>query len=227
MSGAAIQSTDKGMLMRVANGWIRRLLPAAAGAALLAGCQKAGDGIGLDVAGKPLSFCEMYPEDAACVVVNPCTVDPTGPGCQVDTCLGPAPAPGCSVDVCATNPADPSCPQKVRFSEVYPIFAANYCLQCHANPGTGYAMTGLLLTADSAYANLVNVKSYYQSQNSSYVRVKPGYPDSSILFLKISMNVPKLPSGYNMGTYMPQNRPKIDPTLLETIRKWILDGALP
>jgi hypothetical protein len=225
MSGMSGIATGKGILMRTAKLSIRLFLAAAAGAALLAGCQKAGDGLGLDADGHALRFCEVNPGDPACAV-NPCIANPSGPGCQVDSCLAPAPAPGCSVDVCAADPTHPSCPQKVRFAEVFSIFEANYCLQCHVTGGTGYNMTGLLLTADSAYAQLVNVPSYNQATAAGFMRVKPGNPDSSILYIKISMSAPRLPNGRYFGSFMPMGKKLMEPAQMEVVRKWILDGAL-
>lgn len=176
------------------------------------GCQKVGDGFGLSTSGQPLSFCELYPEDSSCaVVVDPCIANPNAEGCVTDPCI--------------VNPDDPACKPKVKFEQVFAVFEANYCKQCHLKGGLGYTSGRLLLDADSAYASLFEVPATNQRIAPGWVRVKPGQPDSSYLWLKLSMDSPKLPTGASLGARMPQGYSKINAESLELIRQWILDGA--
>lgn len=193
------------------------------------GCQKAGDGLGLDAVGNRLELCDINPEDPACKPVDPCLANPSLPQC-LDTCQTNPPAPGCSVDVCALNPSDPNCPQpKVKFDQVLPILVnpASNCIQCHLAGGQGATTGKLLLSEDSAYANLVNspvaVASYAQR---GWLLVRPGSPDSSWFYLKISMASPRLPEGTGIGARMPMGYAPLDTGSINLIKRWILDGAL-
>lgn len=208
---------------------LRKILAVAAAAGalwFLEGCMKAGDGMGLDVTGKPVPFCQSNPSHPSCIVVDPCIANPSGPTCQIDSCKKVPPAPGCSVDFCTAHPTDTACivPVKVKFSEVLPIFKEQ-CEQCHSPGGAGYSTGRLSLTSDSAYANLVNKPAWVQTVAKGWLRVKPGMPDSSILFLKISMASPKLPDGKAYGAGMPLYKPALPAASVELIRKWIADGA--
>lgn len=198
-------------------------------AALLPGaCQRAGDGLGLDTSGKVVAFCVAHPDDPTCrVPVDSCKLTPPAPGCPVDTCKTNPPAPGCSVDVCKLNPQDPSCQPsgKVKLADILPIFQEQ-CEQCHSPGGAGYGTGRLHLGADSAYANLVDKPAWVQTVAKGWVRVKPGNPDSSILWLKISTATPKLPDGKVYGAAMPLYKPTLPAANLELIKKWISDGAL-
>jgi hypothetical protein len=192
------------------------------------GCQRAGDGLGLDAAGQPVPFCKAHPEDPACVAIDPCVANPGLPQC-LDSCQATPPAPGCSVDVCKANPADPSCQPvaaKVRFDQVLPILKANQCQQCHTGTGAGVTTGKLLLSDEAAYDNLVNVAVSVQTVAKGWVRVKPLQPDSSMLILKLTKNPPKLASGVSYGAMMPQGATTpLDTSITNVIRKWILDGA--
>lgn len=212
--------------MKVAIGRGKALFLAAAAAALLGGCQKAGDGLGLDPSGKVIPFCQSHPQDPSCVTVDPCILNPAGPGCPVDTCKVNPSAPGCSTDVCTLNPQDPSCNPvvKKKFGEILPIIQEN-CQQCHSPGGQGYGIGKLLLSDDSAYASLVNAPAANQVIAKGWVRVKPGFPDSSILYVKVSMNPPKLPGNKSYGTQMPMGKPALPAANVDLIKQWIADGA--
>jgi hypothetical protein len=200
-----------------------------AGAALLgflAGCQQPGDGMGLDSAGKVVPFCQSHPTDPSCVAVDPCIANPSLPGCKVDTCKANPDAPGCKVDTCAVYPSHPSCNPVTgkKFADILPILKEN-CQQCHMPGGAGYAQGKMLLSDDSAYASLVGVPAANQTVAKGWVRVKPRVPDSSILYLKVSMASPKLPDGKVYGQAMPVGKPPLTAATLDLIKQWILDGA--
>jgi hypothetical protein len=192
------------------------------------GCQKAGDGIGLDPSGQRIPFCKAYPDDPSCVAVDPCIANPSLPQCKQDTCKTVPPAPGCSVDVCKTNPDHPSCRPKVKFDQVLAIVLkeTNRCQQCHTGQGAGVTTGKLLLTVDSAYGKLVNAPvANAANAQKGWVRVKPGSPDSSVFFLKISMASPKLPDGTAIGARMPLYNNALDTGSINIVKQWILDGA--
>jgi hypothetical protein len=190
------------------------------------GCMKAGDGMGLSATGQPLTLCEQNPDHPTCIAADPCIANPSLPQC-LDSCQTTPPAPGCSVDVCKLNPDDPSCPPpKVKFAAVMAVIKANTCQECHTGTGAGVTTGKLLLSDDSAYANLVNKPASVQTVAKGWMRVKPFQPDSSILYLKVSKNPPKLPSGTNYGVMMPQGATKLlDTSITNVIKQWILDGA--
>lgn len=209
--------------------------------AVLWGCMESGDGLGLDSSGKTVPFCTAHPEDPSCAIaVDPCAKDPLSQacslatcqknpaaiGCRVTDCLKTPSAPGCSVDVCAANPATEECRPKMKFAEVLPILK-DQCEQCHSPGGAGYTMGKLNLTTDSAFANLVGVLVSVQPVAPGWLRVKPGFPDSSMLLLKLTGGAsPELPSGNTYGSGMPLGKPSLPDVSIQTIRKWIADGAL-
>ena len=99
-------------------------------------------------------------------------------------------------------------------AEVLPIFQP--CAVCHQGSST----VGMLLSleADKAYDQLVNVPA--RQSCAPELRVTPGDPDASVLFLKIS--------GTTCGERMPPASPTYfdgQPEKLEAIRSWIEQGA--
>jgi hypothetical protein len=83
---------------------------------------------------------------------------------------------------------------------------------CHAAAGTPAA--GLSL-GGATFDALVNAKS---TLASSWLRVVPGDPDSSLLFDKLASDKPKF------GQRMPPAQ-ALDATEIEMIRSWIAAGA--
>ena len=67
---------------------------------------------------------------------------------------------------------------------------------------------------------LVNVKALYRAD---MVRVLPGDPERSLLIQKVRLNVPD--SEY--GAQMPYSYNPLTTRQLDTVRQWILEGALP
>ena len=101
-------------------------------------------------------------------------------------------------------------PSEGSFSaDVQPIFSARCALPgCHIQPSP---QAGLELNAGRSYANLIDVPTVVFGVPG--VRVKPGEPDSSVLYQLISA-----------GTMPAQGGP-LPPPQIETIRIWIANGA--
>ncbi len=100
--------------------------------------------------------------------------------------------------------------------DVQPIFR-HECLKCHdAKEHKGK----LDLTDGVAYKNLVNVPS---REEEAFVRVKPGDPESSYLWLKL-MHRTKEGSGMPKGIFFAR---KLDEKDLSLIKTWISAGAQP
>jgi mono/diheme cytochrome c family protein len=87
---------------------------------------------------------------------------------------------------------------------------------CHGSGKKG----GLSLIAGNSFAQLVGVRSTADRKNvPSFLRVKPGSPDSSILFIKI------IAPDTNQGEVMPKASDKLPQNSIDAIRQWILSGA--
>ncbi len=209
----------------------RKLFLIGSGLAVLVGlgaCLKAGDGVGLDSSGN----------------ADPCVAGPTTKACTTSTCLKTPAAPMCAVvavDSC-TLPIKPSrCSAvvaKTHFTtSVWPIISAteNHCLQCHIPNGAGSILE--MDSPQKAYTNLVNVKVFNQILANSgapgWKRVVPGKPDNSMLFKKITGKLNSVvrydstdQSLFYGGTMPLGGYPKLPQASIDTIQKWILEGAL-
>lgn len=97
--------------------------------------------------------------------------------------------------------------------DVLPILNS-YCVMCHL-PG---AEQGELSLYPDAWSRLVG----NPSVQSSLLRVDPGSPDSSYLYLKL---IGTGESVGGSGLQMPFQQPSLDPDQIETIRLWIEQGA--
>ena len=86
------------------------------------------------------------------------------------------------------------------------------CADCHAgaNPAAGQDLS----TMDNAVQNLINVP----SSNPEFVRVKPGAPEQSYLFLKITGDP-------RAGARMPLGRAPLPQSTIDAIESWIQQGA--
>lgn len=89
------------------------------------------------------------------------------------------------------------------------------CVDCH---GTSKQKAGLDLSAGKAYASLVNVPS---KQVPSAVLVKPGSPEQSYLWQKVS-HTSKEGSGMPKSFFGSKKLPQAD---MDTIKAWIQGGA--
>ena len=99
---------------------------------------------------------------------------------------------------------------------VEPIFV-KACGDCH---GGDNPKKGLDLSKDTGYAQLVNVKS---QEVPEMVRVKPGDPAASYLWLKVTHTA-------TQGKGMPRTlfgSKKLPQADLDLIQEWIVQGANP
>jgi hypothetical protein len=105
-------------------------------------------------------------------------------------------------------------PVPVSFAnDVQSIFTAScVAASCH---GTPRPPTNPDLRAGSSWAALVNVTSAGYPPD---LRVEPGHPERSVLYLKIS--------GTSRGARMPFGLAPLDSAQVVTIRRWIAEGAL-
>jgi hypothetical protein len=97
--------------------------------------------------------------------------------------------------------------------DVLPILT-QYCVMCHV-PGAEQAE--LVLYPD-AWSQLIGVP----SSQSSLLRVEPGFPDKSYLYLKL-IGTQETEDG--SGLQMPFQQNPLDPAQIEAIRLWIEQGA--
>jgi hypothetical protein len=121
----------------------------------------------------------------------------------------------------------PSAPEEQATWEVIQtnILAAN-CTSCHA-PGTSVArQSGLVLTAEAAYSQLVNAAPRNPAAASDgLVRVSDkGGLDQSYLWHKINAEHDQ-PGSSGYGETMPPGGPLLTRGELEFIRAWLLAGA--
>ncbi len=87
---------------------------------------------------------------------------------------------------------------------------------CHGSGKKG----DLSLVAGSSFAQLVGARSAADKKNvPPFLRVKPGSPDSSLLFIKI------IGPDTNQGEVMPKANDKLPQNSIDAIRQWILSGA--
>lgn len=101
-------------------------------------------------------------------------------------------------------------PTTVSFADdIQPIFDAN-CIGCHGDNGNA----GLDLRPGLSYTNLV----LFPASESSLMRVDPGRPMQSWLYLKLT-------GRQDVGSEMPPGSP-LDADTTELVRTWIEEGAL-
>lgn len=86
----------------------------------------------------------------------------------------------------------------------------HHCDGCHVNGGVAFN-----LRADM-YGATVGV----ESPRYGMVRVVPGEPETSLLYLKVSGDVPE-----GMGEPMPQGTRGLPPLALDAVERWIRAGA--
>jgi len=94
------------------------------------------------------------------------------------------------------------------------IFSTNCALSgCHKGSSPPH---GLNLEEGNAFNNIVNVPS---KEVPSLLRIKPGQPDESYLYMKITG------AAGIIGSRMPFGKPPLQDEQIEAIRQWIADGA--
>jgi hypothetical protein len=107
------------------------------------------------------------------------------------------------------------------------IFNQN-CAVSGCHDSQTYASSGnLLLEQGAAYGNLINVvPDNDAAEAAGWLRVNQtslttGDPQTSLLFRKVSHDLPS--TDYGLG--MPRLRPKLDQSLIDVIEAWIIAGA--
>lgn len=123
-----------------------------------------------------------------------------------------------AVTLRVTAPAGPSFAATIQ-----PIFDTNHCSTtgCHAGAIPAELMD---LSPGRAYAQIVNVRS---TGFHEWWRVKPGDPDSSLIYVKVSEICAQPPPDCPTGERMPKGFAPLSPTQIEAIRTWIAAGARP
>ncbi len=199
-------------------------------------CMKAGDGVGLTTSGSiapRTDPCLANPLAAGCPPIDTCKLTPPAAGC-IDPCIANPQLPKCVEAACKANPNLPGCtpivdcsilPKKVECldrdyfkANVLPIFK-DHCIACHVKPN-GLAWDPVKLALDSvmAWDSLVNIRSreMIPPDFDPMYRIRPGMPDSSYLWLKITMAKP--PSGVKM----PASGAPLTAAQIAIIKTWII-----
>jgi hypothetical protein len=126
-------------------------------------------------------------------------------------------AAACGDGAPATTPAAATTPGPT-FSKVYDkVLAPRGCVTSYCH----YLVAGppALGAVRNAYDHLVGFPST-ETDCGGAIRVVPGAPEQSLLFLKVSMAQPPC------GNRMPNLRTPLDAAELELIRTWIEGGAV-
>ncbi len=93
-----------------------------------------------------------------------------------------------------------------------------HCLPCHSSDNeAGRPRAGLDLSAGNMPGSMIAVRSH---QLADTFLINPGHPDTSYLVEKIATDSP------SRGGRMPQDMPPLSAAEIETIRDWVLGGAL-
>jgi len=106
---------------------------------------------------------------------------------------------------------------KVEYAEVQAVFEQYGCTGCH--PGVNPSLD---LTAGKSYDQLAGVQAL---EDPTLYRVVAGDPGRSFLYLKIGGDAPvgDIPA---IGTRMPPRAAPVSDSDMDTIRRWILQGAV-
>lgn len=129
----------------------------------------------------------------------------------VAACLGS----GCNADMASSG-------QQATFMRIQQQVFAKSCTSasCH---GTTARAGGLTLTGADAYQQLVGApSSSAAAKDQGLLRVVPGRPDLSFLYLKLTGSL-----AAGMGDSMPLGAGHVDQATLDTIEAWISAGAPP
>jgi len=102
--------------------------------------------------------------------------------------------------------------------DIQPIFDKN-CVVCHRKDGLGES-AGIPLHLNSGQARL-DLIDQPSVRNPNLILVLPGDPDNSLLYQKVSQDLP--PVGFRMPLF---DEPLSD-VEIDLIRRWIEQGALP
>lgn len=83
--------------------------------------------------------------------------------------------------------------------------------------------TGATRTARQVYDDLVNIEPTNAPKNQGWMRVKPGDPAKSWIVEKVSSNQP---GGLGYGARMPLQGQNLCSGSIDSLKTWILNGAL-
>jgi hypothetical protein len=124
---------------------------------------------------------------------------------------------GCGGD--ATPPAD----RNATFTRLQTDVFARSCAVAGCHVGSTVAQSGNLSLAGDAYQSLVNVApTNLNAKQDGLRRVVPGWPDSSLLYLKL-LSPPR--SAHDYGNVMPSGGAPLSAGQVEYILQWIAAGA--
>ena len=119
---------------------------------------------------------------------------------------------------CTTRTRQPDAVVEPTLSSIQQQIFNGSCTapSCHGSGMKG----GLSLIDGKSYAQLIGVRSAFDKKGTSpSLRVKPGSPDSSFLFTKITA------PDTSQGELMPKGFDKLTQNQIEAIRQWIVKGA--
>ena len=119
-------------------------------------------------------------------------------------------------DAVITDDAEPDTVAVDYESQVQPIFDA-HC-SCHLSLS---APQGAVLLAGVSYNSLVNRTSV---EDSELLLVQPGVPERSFLLIKVDDALAES-TGLRRGARMPLDAPPLSAADIDTIRRWIAEGA--
>jgi hypothetical protein len=108
------------------------------------------------------------------------------------------------------------------FATIYSTIITQRCAPCHTtSTGIGVTQGHLDMTSEpTAFSNLVNAPTAGISCGGVGTRVVPGMPDSSIMYLKVSLDDPA-----PCGAKMPFGLPPLSQEQVDMIKAWITAGA--
>ena len=99
------------------------------------------------------------------------------------------------------------------------------CLDMSCHNATDAAGIGMVLESGASYANLVGViPTNDAARQAGMKRVDPGNPENSFLITKLTLS--KV-FDLQYESRMPSGKPPLTTDQIDTIRAWILRGALP
>ena len=108
------------------------------------------------------------------------------------------------------------------FTEIYTNIIEVKCMGCHTSAtGSGVTAGKLDMTSQAAaYTDLVNAKAAGSACSGKGTRVTPGAPDSSIMYLKVSLD-----DASPCGGKMPLGGTPLEQAEVDQIEAWINAGA--
>jgi|SRR5579872_243745 len=107
------------------------------------------------------------------------------------------------------------------WTQVYADVISSKCATCHGGTGEGFTLGKLDMSSQAtAYTNLVGVAAAGSSCMGTGTRVTPGMPNSSIMYLKVSLD-----DMAPCGSKMPFGGPMLAQSEVDEIKGWITGGA--